>query len=58
MSKVNEVEVKLDQNYVYYYCVPCSESLPAFVVDTIRVVDAEEVTVCDGCGKEISDAET
>jgi predicted RNA-binding Zn-ribbon protein involved in translation (DUF1610 family) len=58
MPKVNEVEVNLDKNYVYYYCNSCSEALPGFVIDTTRIVESDDTTVCDGCGKEINDDAT
>jgi hypothetical protein len=55
VPKINEVEIKVDQNYIYIYCDSCSEQLPDFIVDTRRVVDAVDNVVCDGCSKEITD---
>lgn len=58
MPKVNEVEVKVSDRYQYYWCDDCLAKVPDFVIDTKRVVDDDEITTCDGCGKELDDNAT
>lgn len=57
VPKATEVEVKVDENYVYSYCDSCVEKLPDFIVDTKRVVDVNDPDLkCDGCGKVMVDS--
>lgn len=58
MPEVNEVEVKVDNDYIYLYCDECIVRIPEFMIDTKRkITDNSGAPIkCDGCGKEIEDA--
>ena len=56
MPEVTEVEVKVDENYIYTYCNICFPQIPDFIIDTKRVVKISDPDAkCDGCGKVLVD---